>query len=168
MIVGKADAEIGAGSAEMQRRIALLVQPVGASVQVRVVLFPRGHRIRLVRARRGEDRVPKPRQRFVRRQIGKYRRRPCGSGAGYDGPVDLVAGDQFQRGAVRFRGGAIHAAHLFRILPREQRRIVAGNREPRRAAPVRLRHAFIEPRGGGVEAGVLSRSESEAAPTPRR
>ena len=30
MIVGKTDAEIGAGSAEVQRRIALLVQPVGA------------------------------------------------------------------------------------------------------------------------------------------
>ena len=37
---------------------------------------------------------------------------------------------------------------------RKQGRIAAGDREPRRAAPVRLRHAFIEPGRGGVEAGV--------------
>ena len=118
------------------------------------MLFPRGHWIGLVRARRGEDGVPKPGQRFVLRQIGKYCRCPRGSGAGYDGPVDLVARNQFQCRAVCFRGCAIHPAHLFRILLREQGRIVAGDRQPRRAAPVRLGHAFIEPRCRGVEAGV--------------
>ena len=118
------------------------------------MFFPRGDRIQLVRARRGEDRVPEPSQRFILRQIWEYSRRPRGSGARYDGPVNLVAHNQFQRRTVCFRGCAIHPAHLFRIFLRKQGRIVAGDREARCAAPISLGHAFEEPRCSGVEAGV--------------
>jgi hypothetical protein len=60
-------------------------------MKIRVVFFPRGYRIDLVRARRGENRAPKPGQSFVLRQIGKYGRCPRGSRGRDDGPVDLVA-----------------------------------------------------------------------------
>ena len=80
------------------------------------MLFPRSNGIGLVRTRRGENGVPEPGHRFVLRQIWEYRRRPRGSSAGHDGPIDFVARDQFQRRAVRFRGRAIHAADFFRIL----------------------------------------------------
>src|ERR1039458_1700944 len=59
VIVAEAGTEIRAGSPEVQRRIALVVQPVGASVQIRIVLSPRGHWIRLVRTRPGFKGVPK-------------------------------------------------------------------------------------------------------------
>ena len=123
-------------------------------MQICVVFFPRGHRIWLVRARRGENGVPKPGQRFVLRKIGEHCRCPCGSGAGYDGPVDLVARNQFERRAVCFRDRAVYPADFFRILLREQGRIIAGDCQSRRATPVRLSHAFIEPRCGGIEARV--------------
>src|SRR5690242_5155280 len=107
MIVSKTDAEIGIGASEVQGGIALLVEEVGAGMQLRVVLFPRGYRIGLVGARRGKDGVPKPGHCFVLRQIGEYGGRPGGSGARYDGPINLVVDDQLERRAVRLRSSPV-------------------------------------------------------------
>ena len=160
MAVSEADAEIGAGTAEMQRGIALLIEALGARVQVCVVLFPCRDGIGLIRARRGEDCFPEARERFVLRQIGEHGGGPRRRGAGADGPIDLVARDQLERGTIRFRGGAIHAAHLFGILFREQRRIVACNREARGAAAVGRGHPFVKPRRRGIEARVGTVAEA--------
>ncbi len=89
-------------------------------------------------------------------EIGEHGLGPGGSGAGYDGPVDRVACNQFHGRTVRFRNGAIRPAHLLRIFLGEQRGIIAGDRQSRRAAPERLGQAIVEPGGSGVEAGVLA------------
>ena len=161
VIVGKADAKIGAGSAEVQGRIALLVQAGGARVQVGVMLLPGGYGIGTVGARGGEDGVPQAGLGFVGRQIGEYGRGPGGSGVGDDGPIDLVAHDQFEGRAVGLGVGAIGAAHFFRVFAREQAGIAAGDRQARGAVAECLRHAFVEPGRGGVKAGVGAVAEAE-------
>ena len=69
-----------------------------------------------------KDRFPQLGERHIGRVVGKHLRGPRRSGAGHDGPVDLVARDQFERRPIGLRDGAIGAAHFVGIFIREQRR----------------------------------------------
>ena len=72
----------------------------GPVVQLVVVLLPCGDGVILIGAACGEDRIPQLAQRFFG---GQFREHGCGPGGGGcrdDGPVDVVASDQFQRRTV--------------------------------------------------------------------
>ena len=115
VIVGEADAEIGAGPAEMQRRSSAFRSGGrrGRADWRRALSRRRRDRAdRRARRRkwrpRGARALRPAADRGIRRRPRReWRRRTMR-------PIDLVAHDQFERGAVGFRVGAIHAAHLFR------------------------------------------------------
>src|SRR5580692_3703754 len=154
MAVGESEAEVCAGTAVTQRSVALLVQKGSAFVQLGVVGLPRVDRIGHTDARGLEDGVPEFVERDVWSVIGKHLCGPCRRGAGDDGPVDLVTRDEFERGTVGGREGAVGAADLVWIFIGEQRWIGPSNSKARRAAFEGGADAVVEPFGGVVEAGV--------------
>ena len=154
MVVGEADGQVGAGTDEAQRRIALVVQELGAGMQRLVVLAPGGDRIDEVDARGGEDRIPEFRHRDFFGLVREDGACPCRRREGGNRPVDVEAGDQFQRRHVGLGAGAVGARHFVGILTGEQRRVFAGDGEPRRAVAEGGRHAVEEPARGDVETAV--------------
>src|SRR6185437_15552852 len=104
----------------------------------------------------GEDGVPELGESLVGGQVGKDGCCPGGSGGGNDGPVDVVASNEFQRRSVRPGDGAVGAAYFFRVLLREQAGIAAGDGQARGSALVGSGHAIVEPAGGVVKALVVA------------
>ena len=70
--------------------------------------------------------------------------------------VQLISCRVISSSAGRYacRHGAICPPHLVRIFIGEQRRIAAGNRQPRRAALERRAHSVVQPLGRAFEALV--------------
>ena len=156
MTVGEADGEIGAGAGIMQR---VKRWPFSHSVRLRsaaLCVCPGRDGIGVVDARGGEDRVRQLADGDVLASSRKHQLRPGRARIGDDVPVDVEAGDLLQRRLIGDRIGLAGARDLGRVLAGQQHRIVADDGEPRGVGGERLRHAFVEPAGGAVEARVAA------------
>jgi hypothetical protein len=140
MIVGKAEAKIGSGPAILQGRSAFrsgaaraLCRPASCAFQAATGSSPL---MRVVSKIASQSLA----RADVGRIVGKDGRCPRRSGAGHDGPVDGVARNQFERGTVGLRDGAIGAADFSGIFIGKQRGIAAGDGQARapllKAAPI--------------------------------
>ena len=138
----------------------VLVQPFGALGQRCVVRLPVADRILDIHPRGREDSV---RQLHHRNVVGLARKNllcPGKVGIGNDVPVDVEAGDLLQRRLIGHRVRLVGARHFGRVLRRQQRGVLAAHGKPRGIVGEGLRHAFVEPAGGTVEASVGAVTEA--------
>src|SRR5215471_3506692 len=125
MVFGQADSKVRAWPPEVQRRITSRIQMVRPLVQILIVFFPSGYRIRFVDARRRKDNVPELGQSLVGGQIGKDCSSPRWSSTRHDCPVSFEPRNKLEGWTIRRRVGAIRSADFVRVLPCEQGGVIA-------------------------------------------
>ena len=159
MPVGEPDGEIRARAGIMQGVESPAVQPVPPPGERGIVPAPRRDRVVVLEPRSGEDRLREFCDGGGVLFAGKDALRPGQGRKGDDGPVDVEAGDFFERRPIGDRIGLVGARDPGRILVRQQHRVFADDRQARAVGGEGLCGALVKPAGRAVEARVRREPE---------